>query len=47
MNWIFETYSNIYNAAMMQHDIRPVYAAHAKNSDESKTGAFARLFGRN
>jgi hypothetical protein len=46
MNWIFEAYSNVYNAAMMQDSNRPAHAAVAKNSDESKSGPLVRLFGR-
>ena len=46
MNWIFETYSNVYNAAMMQDTSRPVYAAHAKNGAEAKSGSFFRFLTR-
>jgi hypothetical protein len=46
MNWIFETYSNVYNAAMMQPAGRDVYAADAKSSGQPKAGVFARFFGR-
>jgi hypothetical protein len=34
MNWIFEAYSNVYNAAMMQDQSRPSYIATAKNGAE-------------
>jgi hypothetical protein len=46
MNWIFEAYSNVYNAAMMQSREQPVYPARAKASEESHTGTIARFFGR-
>jgi hypothetical protein len=36
MNWIFEAYSNVYNAAMMQDQSRLSHVATAKNSTESK-----------
>ena len=36
MNWIFEAYSNVYNAAMMQDQSRQRRVATAKNSAESK-----------
>ncbi len=36
MNWIFEAYSNVYNAAMMQDQSRPSNVAPAKNAPESK-----------
>ena len=43
MNWIFETYSNVYNTAMMVEQ-RPVQAeSKAKKPAASK---LARLFGR-
>jgi hypothetical protein len=31
MNWIFEAYSNVYKAAMMDRDSLPGYAADAKS----------------
>ena len=37
MNWIFEAYSNVYNAAMMQDQSRPSYVATAKNGAEPKS----------
>ena len=46
MNWIFETYSNIYNTAMMQPSRHQVYAASAKNNSEPKASFLARLFRR-
>ena len=36
MNWIFEAYSNVYNAAMMQDQSRLSHAASAKNTPEPK-----------
>jgi hypothetical protein len=44
MNWIFEAYSNIYNAAMMQDQSRLNYAATAKNSAEPKRFSLFRPF---
>jgi hypothetical protein len=44
MNWIFEAYSNVYNAAMMQDQSRPSYAAGAKNSAESKHASLFKPF---
>lgn len=45
MNWIFDTYSNVYQAAMMQpHDVRH-NAAPAKEAARAKATLF-RLFGR-
>jgi hypothetical protein len=35
MNWIFEAYSNVYNAAMMQDRPGISHAATAKNSADS------------
>ena len=43
MNWIFETYSNVYSTAMMQ-DQRPAKAPVAKAT--KSVSAVARLFGR-
>jgi hypothetical protein len=37
MNWIFEAYSNVYNAAMMQDQSRPSHVATAKNGAEPKS----------
>jgi hypothetical protein len=42
MNWVFETYSNVYNTAMMQ-DVKTVRPTTAKSSIRSN---LARLFGR-
>ena len=32
MNWIFEAYSNVYNAALMQEKVSPQNVAPAKKS---------------
>ena len=39
MNWIFEAYSNVYNAAMMQHNRSQVYAASAKDASVAAPAA--------
>jgi hypothetical protein len=44
MNWIFEAYSNVYNAAMMQDQSRPNHVATAKNSAEPKSSSLFRPF---
>jgi hypothetical protein len=44
MNWIFEAYSNVYNAAMMQEPSRPNHAATAKNGAESKRFSLFKPF---
>jgi hypothetical protein len=44
MNWIFEAYSNVYNAAMMQDQSRPNYAAPAKNSAQPKSFSLFKPF---
>lgn len=46
MNWIFEAYSNVYNAAMMQDQSRPNHAATAKNGSEPKRFSFFKPFAR-
>lgn len=46
MGWIFETYSGVYNTAMMQ-DMKPVdHVAGAKSKTNSIRGTVSRLFGR-
>ena len=45
MNWVFETYSNVYNTAMMQDVKVGSNVAAAKKSAKAK-GAVARLFSR-
>jgi hypothetical protein len=44
MNWIFEVYSDVYNAAMMQAASRPAHVAVAKGSTESKRFSLFRPF---
>lgn len=46
MNWIFEAYSNVYNAAMMQDQNQAVRAATAKNSAEPKSFSLFKPFVR-
>ena len=46
MNWIFEAYSNVYNAAMMQDQSRPSHAATAKNDAEPKRFSLFKPFVR-
>ena len=46
MNWIFEAYSNVYNAAMMQDQSRSSYAAPAKNSTQPKSFSLFKPFVR-
>ncbi len=46
MNWIFETYSNVYSSAMMQNSKHDVFAAPAKTVASKTVSTFARLFGR-
>jgi len=46
MNWIFEAYSNVYNAAMMQEQSRPSHVATAKNGAEPKSFSRSRPFVR-
>lgn len=46
MNWIFDTYSNVYTAAMMQsHDARN-NAATAKDRAHVKRSVLFGIFGR-
>jgi hypothetical protein len=44
MNWVFETYSNVYNTAMMQ-DVKTVRLAPVTGA-KSVRGVVARFFGR-
>jgi len=46
MNWIFEAYSNVYNAAMMQDQKYPAHVASAKNGAEPKSFALFKPFAR-
>jgi hypothetical protein len=46
MNWVFETYSNVYSTAMLQ-DVKSVRNfAEAKKSGSKVRGVIARLMGR-
>ena len=47
MNWIFEAYSNVYNAAMMQDQSRLNHAAPAKNTSETKRFSLFKRFVQN
>jgi hypothetical protein len=44
MNWIFEAYSNVYNAAMLQDQSRLNHAATAKSSSEPKRFSLFKPF---
>jgi hypothetical protein len=46
MNWIFDTYSNLYTAAMMQEQSHERYAATAKVRGHGRRLPLLRLFGR-
>ena len=46
MNWIFEAYSNFYNAAMMQGHSRPNDAAVAKKTVRPKSFSLFKPFVR-
>jgi hypothetical protein len=46
MNWIFEAYSNVYNAAMMQDQSRPSHVATAKSEAEPKRFTLFKPFFR-
>ncbi len=46
MNWIFEAYSNVYNAAMMQDQNRPAHVAVAKSGTEPKGFSLFKPFVR-
>ena len=46
MNWVLDTYSNVYSTAMMQsHDVEKI-AAVAKDRVHVKRSAILRLLGR-
>jgi hypothetical protein len=45
MNWVFETYSNVYNTAMMHEAKSPRNVAVAKSGSKVR-GAITRLFTR-
>lgn len=45
MNWVFDTYSNVYTTAMMQpHETKQI-AAVAKDRTHAKRSAIFRFFG--
>ena len=44
MNWIFEAYSNVYNAAMMQDQSRLNHAAPARSYPEAKRFSLFKPF---
>lgn len=46
MNWIFETYSNVYGAAMMQSQDKAVDVAYAKNLPKTESAGHFGLFRR-
>jgi hypothetical protein len=46
MNWIFEAYSNVYSAAMMQDQSRPSHVATAKDTSEPKRSTLFKPFFR-
>lgn len=46
MNWIFDAYSNVYGAAMMQPQPALQDAAIAKDRSHAKRSTFRGLFGR-
>ena len=46
MNWIVETYSNVYSTAMMQSHESKYDAATAKDRTHAKHSSFFRIFTR-
>ena len=46
MNWIFDAYSNVYNAAMMQAQSDRHNAATAKERPHVKRTSILGIFGR-
>ncbi len=46
MNWVFDTYSNLYTTAMMQTNERPHNVAPAKERTNVRMSAIRRLLGR-
>jgi hypothetical protein len=44
MNWVFEAYSNVYNAAMLQDRSQLNHAATAKNNAEPKRFSLFKRF---
>lgn len=47
MNWIFDTYSNLYTTAMMQEQNHVHHAATAKERIRGRYLPMLKLFGRN
>jgi hypothetical protein len=46
MNWVFDTYSNVYSTAMMQTKSPDHHAAVAKDRSNGKRISILGLFGR-
>lgn len=46
MNWVFDTYSNVYQAAMMQSQTSENHVAPAKERIHGKRHSILGLFGR-
>ncbi len=46
MNWIFDTYSNLYTTALMQEQNHDDHAATAKSRGHGSRLPLLRLFGR-
>ena len=46
MNWVLDTYSNVYRAAMMQSQSVEYHAAPAKERAHGKRHTIFGLFGR-
>ncbi len=46
MNWIFDTYSNLYTTAMMQEQNHVHHAATAKEPTRGRCAPILKLFGR-
>ena len=46
MNWIFDTYSNVYTTAMMQPQSDGQIAATAKERPHAKLTSILGIFGR-
>ena len=46
MNWVFDTYSNVYQSAMMKTSSAAHHAATAKERAHGKRTSLFRFFGR-
>ena len=46
MNWVFDTYSNVYSTAMMRTQSTAHHAATAKEREHGKRHSIFGLFGR-